>query len=145
MTSSSSCSGFRNIPRGRIRDSAGVGTVMPLGDLKLESIAGLPVARLSGEIDRSNAAELGDRMATAIGGQGGGLVVDLSELAFLDSTGIRMLFELAAELKRHQQALRVVVPSGSHLGELLDAVGLKQTAATDQTVDQAVAALTPTG
>jgi hypothetical protein len=37
------------------------------------------------------------------------------------------------------------VPSGSHLGELLDAVGLKQTAATDQTVDQAVAALTPTG
>jgi anti-anti-sigma factor len=118
---------------------------MPLGDLKLESIAGLPVARLSGEIDRSNAAELGDRMATAIGGQGGGLVVDLSELAFLDSTGIRMLFELAAELKRRQQALRVVVPSGSHLGELLDAVGLKQTAATDQTVDQAVAALTPTG
>jgi hypothetical protein len=29
---------------------------MPLGDLKLESIAGLPVAHLSGEIDRSNAA-----------------------------------------------------------------------------------------
>jgi anti-anti-sigma factor len=122
-----------------------VGTVKPLGDLKLESIAGLPVARLSGEIDRSNAAELGDRMATAIGDQGGGLVVDLSELAFLDSTGIRMLFELAAELKRHQQALRVVVPSGSHLGQLLDTVGLKQAAATDHTVGEAVAALTPPG
>jgi anti-sigma B factor antagonist len=122
-----------------------VGTVLPLGDLKLESIAGLPVARLSGEIDRSNAAELGDRMSTAIGDQGGGLVVDLSELAFLDSTGIRMLFELAAELKRRQQALRVVVPSGSHLGQLLDTVGLKQAAATDHTVGEAVAALTPTG
>ena len=118
---------------------------MPLGDLKLESIAGLPVARLSGEIDRSNAAELGDRVATAIGDQGGGLVVDLSELAFLDSTGIRMLFELAAELKRRQQVLRVVVPDGSHLGEILDAVGLKQAAATDHTVGEAVAALTPTG
>jgi anti-anti-sigma factor len=118
---------------------------MPLGDLKLESIAGLPVARLSGEIDRSNAAELGDRMATAIGGQGGGLVVDLSELAFLDSTGIRMLFVLAAELKRRRQALRVVVPDGSHLGEILDTVGLKQAAATDHTVGEAVAALSSTG
>jgi anti-anti-sigma factor len=118
---------------------------MPLGDLKLESIAGLPVAHLTGEIDRSNAAELGDRVTTAIGDQGGGLVVDLSELAFLDSTGIRMLFELAAELKRRQQALRVVVPDGSHLGQLLDTVGLKQAAATDRTVSEAVAALTPTG
>jgi anti-anti-sigma factor len=115
---------------------------MPLGDLELESIAGLPVAHFSGEIDRSNVAELGDRVATAIGDQGGGLVVDLSELAFLDSTGIRMLFELAAELKRRQQALRVVVPDGSHLGELLDTVGLKQAATTDHTVGEAVAALT---
>jgi anti-anti-sigma factor len=116
---------------------------MPLGDLKLESIAGLPVAHLSGEIDRSNVAELGDRVATAIGDQGG-LVVDLSELAFLDSTGIRLLFELAAELKRRQQTLRVVVPDGSHLRELLDTVGLKQVAATDHTVGEAVAALNPT-
>ncbi len=144
MTSSSSCSGFGNTERRRIRDSAGVGTVMPLGDLTLESIAGLPVAHLSGEIDRSNAAELGDRVATAIGDQGDGLVVDLSELAFLDSTGVRMLFELAAELKRRHQALRVVVPDGSHLGELLDTVGLKQAADTDRTVGEAVAALSHT-
>jgi anti-sigma B factor antagonist/stage II sporulation protein AA (anti-sigma F factor antagonist) len=119
-----------------------VRTVIPLADLKLESIGGLPVAHLSGEIDRSNAAELGDRVTVAIGDQAGGMVVDLSELAFVDSTGIRMLFELAAKLKRRQQALRVVVPHGSHLGEILETVGLKQAAATDPTVGQAVAALT---
>jgi anti-sigma B factor antagonist len=115
---------------------------MPLADLKVESIAGLPVAHVSGEIDRSNAAELGDRVASAIGDQSGGLVVDLSELAFLDSTGIRMLFGLATQLTERQQALRVVVPHGSHLGEILDTVGLKQAAATDHTVGDAVAALT---
>ena len=115
---------------------------MPLADLKLESIGGLPVAHLSGEIDRSNAAEFGDRVTTAISDQAGGLVVDLSKLAFLDSTGIRMLFELSAQLKRRQQTLRVVVPDGSHLGEILDTVGLKQAAATDHTVGEAVAALT---
>jgi anti-anti-sigma factor len=114
---------------------------MPLADLKLESIAGLPVAHFSGEIDRSNAAELGDRVASAIPDQSG-LVVDLSELAFLDSTGIRMLFGLAIRLKQRHQSLRVVVPDGSHLGEILDTVGLEQAAATDHTVAEAVAALT---
>ena len=72
--------------------------MIPLADLRLESIAGLPVAHLSGEIDRSNAAELGDRVASAIGEESGGLVVDLSELEFIDSTGIRMLFGLATQL-----------------------------------------------
>jgi anti-anti-sigma factor len=121
-----------------------VGDAMPLADLRLESISGLPVAHLFGEIDRSNAEELGDRVASAIGDQAGGLVVDLSELAFLDSTGVRMLFGLAAELDKRRQALRVVVPDGSHLGEILDTVGLKQAAATDPTVGEAVAALTHT-
>ena len=69
----------------------------------------------------------------------------MSELAFLDSTGIRMLFGLAAQLNQRHQKLRVVVPDGSHLGEILDTVGLQQAAATDHTVGEAVAALTRTG
>jgi hypothetical protein len=40
--------------------------------------------------------------------------------------------------------LRVVVPKGSHLDEILDTVGLEQAAATDHTVNEAVAALTDT-
>lgn len=114
---------------------------MPLADLDLESIAGLPVAHFSGEIDRSNAAELGERVAAAIAEEGDGLVVDLSRLGFIDSTGIHMLFDLAAELKRHEQALRVVVPDGAHLRDILDTVGLRQAAPTDHTVAEAVAAL----
>ena len=39
----------------------------------------------------------------------------------------------------------MVVPEGAHLGELLDTVGLKQAAATDHTVGEAVEALTRTG
>jgi anti-sigma B factor antagonist len=118
--------------------------MIPLADLRLESIAGLQVAHLSGEIDRSNAAELGDRVANAVGDQCGGLVVDLTDLAFLDSTGIHMLFGLATRLTERHQALRVVVPEGSHLDEILDTVGLEQAAATDHTVNEAVAALTHT-
>jgi anti-anti-sigma factor len=122
-----------------------VGTIIPLADYELEAVDGVPVAHLSGEIDRTNSAELSQRMTDAISADGGGLVVDFTKLTFIDSTGIRMLFELGAELKRRQQALRVVVPADAHLGEILDTVGLNQAADRDHTVSQAVAALTSTG
>jgi anti-anti-sigma factor len=114
----------------------------PLAELNVESIAGLPVAHLHGEIDGSNAGELQGLMTDAVSGQLHGLVVDLSELQFIDSTGIRMLFELSASLRRQQRELRVVVPDHSHLADIIETVGLRQAAATDGTVEAAVAALT---
>jgi anti-anti-sigma factor len=117
----------------------------PLADLNVESISGLPVAHLLGEIDRSNAGELQCMMADATSDQPHGLVVDLSELEFIDSTGIRMLFELAASLRRQQRELRVVVPDHSHLAEIIETVGLREAAATDRTVEAAVAALSRAG
>ncbi len=116
-----------------------------LAELHLESIAGLPVARLLGEIDGSNVADLRGRLTDAAGSQPDGLVVDLTELEFMDSTGIRMLFDLAASLRRHQQSLRVVVPDESYLAGILETVGLRRAAPTDQTVDAAVAAMGDAG
>jgi anti-sigma B factor antagonist len=111
-----------------------------LAELNVESISGLPVAHLLGEIDRSNAGELQALMADAVRGQPEGLVVDLSRLEFIDSTGIRMLFELSASLRRQQRELRVVIPDHSHLADVIETVGLRQAAATDSTVEAAVAA-----
>jgi anti-anti-sigma factor len=145
MTSSSWSSAFPSIGAGHLRDSGGLRRMSPLAQLNVESIAGLPVAHLFGEIDRSNAAELESLIADAVGSQPNGLVIDLSGLKFIDSTGIRMLFNLASSLKRQQQALRVVVPDQSHVAEILETVGLQQAAATDHTVDAAVVALTRTG
>jgi anti-anti-sigma factor len=117
----------------------------PLAQLHLESIAGLSVARLLGEVDGSNTADLRGRLADAADGQPEGLVVDLTGLEFMDSTGIRMLFDLAASLRRQQQSLRVVVPDESYLAEILETVGLRRAAPTDQTVDAAVAAMRGAG
>jgi len=114
-------------------------------DLRFEGISGLPVARISGEIDESNIAELGDRLANALTNEHGGMVVDLSGIEYLDSAGVHLLFDLAVRLKQRQKSLRVVVPVGSYLAELLETVRLKEAAATDHTVDEAVAALTGAG
>lgn len=51
---------------------------------------------------------------------------------------------LATRLTERHQALRVGLPEGSHLDEILDTVGLEQAAATDHTVNEAVAALAHT-
>ena len=56
--------------------------------------SGARVVKLIGEIDLSNADTLGDTLA-GITGDGGHLVIDLSALEFMDSSGIAMLLRAA--------------------------------------------------
>src|ERR1700690_42696 len=52
---------------------------------------GVPVIKLGGEIDISNAHRIGSTLEDLIGAETGHLVVDLSALQFVDSAGIAML------------------------------------------------------
>jgi anti-sigma B factor antagonist len=53
--------------------------------------SGVFVIKLIGEIDISNAATLGSALDDMVVGVEGGIVVDLSALEFMDSSGIAML------------------------------------------------------
>jgi anti-sigma B factor antagonist len=64
-----------------------------------------PVVALAGELDIASTEEVGARLAEALG-QGKGLVVDLAELRFIDSTGITAMF---IAHKRAVDAGRVMV------------------------------------
>src|ERR1051325_3026444 len=77
-----------------------------------------PVARVTGEIDLANAARARDDLL-AIAADAQGLVVDLTEVPYLDSAGVRILFHLARDLRRRGQMLVVTVPVGSPLRRLL--------------------------
>ena len=57
--------------------------------------ADVVVARLTGELDISGAESTGQRIAEAVPSSARGVVVDMSELEFIDSSGISMLFALA--------------------------------------------------
>jgi len=70
------------------------------------------VAALDGEVDASNAAEVGERLRRALGNASTALVLDLSPTSYLDSAGISLVFRLAEELGARQQRLVVVVPPG---------------------------------
>jgi anti-anti-sigma factor len=96
------------------------------------------VARLSGEIDLSNAADVGEQLAAAVPNVALGLVIDLTATAYLDSSGVHLLFDLGERLQRRQQQLRVVVPEGGPIRRVLRIVELDATVPVLPSVEQAV-------
>lgn len=65
--------------------------------MKMLSIDQSSSIRLSGELDMSSAPEL-DRVLEAAAEPGGAILVDLSELTFMDSTGINAFLKAALSL-----------------------------------------------
>ena len=80
---------------------------------------GFTVASVEGEIDISNCTGLAAQLSHAVPADARGLVLDLSCVTFIDSSGTRMLFRLAARLAGHQQLLHLVVPDESPLRRTL--------------------------
>jgi anti-anti-sigma factor len=96
------------------------------------------LAAVEGEVDASNAGEVGERLRRLLTNRSSVLVVDLSATAYLDSAGINMLFELAAELDHRQQRLRLVVPASSPIARMLSIAGMDVAVPTHETREQAV-------
>lgn len=95
---------------------------------------GVVVASLSGEIDLSNAAEITDALLGGVPNEALGLVIDLSEVSYIDSAGVRMLAELDHRLGWRAQALRVVAPEESRSRRVLEIAGLERVLSMDTTV-----------
>jgi anti-sigma B factor antagonist len=96
------------------------------------------VARLSGEIDLSNAVEVGDELAAGMPNTALGLVLDLTATSYLDSSGVHLVFDLAERLRTRQQQLRIVVPMGAPVRRVLRIVELDDTVPVMASVDDAV-------
>jgi anti-anti-sigma factor len=83
-----------------------------------------PVARLVGDIDLTNVDDLAATFARTVENTALGLVVDLTAVTYLDSTGLRLLFRLARALEDRQQDLRLVLPHASPLRRVLTLAGV---------------------
>ena len=111
-----------------------------LARLRVEERGDVAVASVHGELDISNSAATGDAIASELGLEARGLVVDFSELAFLDSSAISMLFSLARRLGERRQELHVVAPEGKAVARVLDIVEFGRAAPVHPTLDAALAA-----
>jgi anti-sigma B factor antagonist len=79
----------------------------------------------SGEIDLSATPRLSTVLAIAQASPGGRLVLDLSEVAFIDSTALGTILKAAAQLDESGTNLAVVVPKGP-VRRLLEVTNLTQ-------------------
>jgi anti-anti-sigma factor len=97
------------------------------------------IARLSGELDIAVAQSAGRKIADAVPSSARGVVVDMSGLEFMDSSGVSMLFGLARQVGSHRQELRVVAPTNSPVARVLEIVEFDRAAPVDTDVEAAVA------
>jgi anti-sigma B factor antagonist len=91
----------------------------PLEQLDIEFRYDFVLARLGGEVDLSNAPAIKQQLFDAVPNTAAALLLDLSDTVYLDSSGIRLIFELATRLATRGQRLELVIPDHSLVKRVL--------------------------
>jgi anti-sigma B factor antagonist len=115
---------------------------MPLLEIKQRPLRGAPCLALAGELDIAEVPRLEHALDGAIADSAGAFVVDLGELEFLDSSGIRVLLRARALLGREDRTLVLVCPHGP-VRRAIELTGVSDLFTTYPTRDAAAAALVP--
>jgi stage II sporulation protein AA (anti-sigma F factor antagonist) len=110
-------------------------------DLRSELRDGVVCARIAGEIDMSNADELRAAVTESTPNEAIGVVLDLSEIEYLDSAGIHLIFRLRESLRMRSQRLAIVIPEDSPVNDALRLAGLNRGPDVVQTLDEGLKVL----
>jgi anti-anti-sigma factor len=112
-----------------------------MAELRFEPEGDVVIARVEGEVDGSNAAALRASLTEQVPNTALGLVLDLSGTSYLDSSGIQLLFELAAQLRTRRQLIRLVVPEDAPMRRVLELCDIQSVAPLDPFAEGAVGRL----
>ncbi len=96
------------------------------------------VARLSGEVDMSNANYVRDQLLASMPNEALALVLDISGCRYLDSAAIEVLFDVSRRLGRRRQELRLVMPPDSPLRRVIELTAIHTAAPGFQSLDDAL-------
>jgi anti-anti-sigma factor len=121
-------------------ESAAAGRRSDLVKVDITGDDNFRIASLVGEIDISNAEELTSTL-TRMPNTLYGLIVDLTELTYLDSAGVRMLYELGKRLSLRSQSLVVISPAGRSPRRVLELTGVPERIRVVETLAEANEAL----
>lgn len=110
-----------------------------LVNVNVEERGEVVVAQVTGELDLASAPRTGETIEAAVPSSARGLVIDFSQLEFIDSSGIAMLFNLARKLGGRRQQLRVVTVPGEPVSRVLDIVEFGRAAPLHADLESALA------
>lgn len=94
--------------------------------LELFDEGDLTVARIEGDIDFESAADLGPDILRSLPDASIGLVLDLTDVRYVDSGGVRAFFEIAAHLAVSGRRVALAVPETSPIRRLIKITRLEE-------------------
>ena len=94
--------------------------------LELAYDEGVVVARVEGDIDFGSAGDLGRDVLRDLPDAAVGLVLDLTDVRYVDSGGVRVFFELAAQLDISGRRVALAVPETSPVRRLIKITRLEE-------------------
>ncbi len=107
-----------------------------------QQLDGAPGVVVRGEVDVASIPRLTEALEDAIRTSEGALVVDLTDLEFLDSSGLSVLMRARALLGQEDRPLAVVCPYGP-VRRLFELAGVSDLLFLDEARAAAAAALVP--
>ena len=113
----------------------------PLADVRFEAADRVVIARVEGEIDMSNAGELGTAITGRVPADAVAVVLDLGGVDYLDSAGIHVVYQLRERLSQRGQAVSLVVAPDSPVAAALEYAGASRALGAAETVQDAIAGL----
>jgi anti-anti-sigma factor len=107
-------------------------------EIVLDRRGGHVVARLSGEVDMSNATYVREHLLESIPNDALALVLDISGTRYLDSAAIEVLFDISRRLARRRQELRLVMPPTSPLRRVIELTEVHTAAPVYESLEDAL-------
>ena len=94
--------------------------------MSVETIEGTwPTVKAGGEIDLSNIDELRSAIDAAIGRSPKAFVIDLSDIAYIDSAGVAVVISAYRRVSKAGGMLAVIKPVSEGVRRVLDLIGLR--------------------
>jgi anti-anti-sigma factor len=101
-------------------DDTATETLGETATLRIRGGGSVVVATVAGEIDLANADTGEELLVAGVPSQAERLVLDLSDVTYLDSAGIRLILGVNERLHLRRQELRLVVPPTATIQRLIE-------------------------
>jgi anti-anti-sigma factor len=112
-----------------------------IGQVDINQRGSVLVALISGEVDLSNVGEMEDVIELSVGRDTHGVVLDLTPTMFIDSTGVRMIFDLARRLQVRRHRFRLVAGEETLVHRVIVMTQLHEVVPVDASLEAALSAL----
>jgi anti-anti-sigma factor len=111
---------------------------MTLADVQITLASSALIAHVTGEIDMSNAEDVGATVIGATPSEAQGVILDLSGLDYLDSAGIYVIYGMRTSLQARGQSLILVIPPASPVHDSLRLAGAERPGEVAEAVEEAL-------